>query len=71
MGWSRLPILHTYQIEHHQTFTHSIISKTDFEGNISRTETSFSMRSWPEHGPLKKNLAEGVSRVDREIEKIY
>jgi hypothetical protein len=45
MGWIRLPILHTHQIEHDQTFTYSVISTTDFKDNISRMETSFSMPS--------------------------
>jgi hypothetical protein len=40
-GWFELPILHTHQIYHHQTFFYSVISKACSMDDISRPGTSF------------------------------
>jgi hypothetical protein len=40
-GWFEFLILHTHQIEHRQTFSYSVISKTCFRNDISRLGRSF------------------------------
>jgi hypothetical protein len=71
LGCRTLFILQTHQIQHHQTCTDSVISKTDFKDNISRIQISFSIPSWPWQDHWKTVFAEIVSPVDGEIEKMY